>query len=154
LSDPFEYLQDLVDKSFKTAIIKTEYFFDIAGCGTINDSANAQELKKALFRVYNEVNKEIYGSGVVTLRITVSGESIMFFTRHNRVQALKALEDRYFVLKQSVDHALFQEFKLRLGEKLKDQLDIHPKALLRDYDPDSKIAVTIVFLKDNLSEDQ
>lgn len=116
--------------------------------------SNDPELKKSLFRIYNDVNKEIYGSGVVELRVNITGEFIMFFTRHNRVQALKALEDRYFVLKQSVDHALFQEFKLRLGEKLKDQLGLRPSALLRDYDPDSRIAVTIVFLKDQFADDQ
>lgn len=117
-------------------------------------SMNTADFKKKLFQIYNETNKEIYGSGVIELKINVSHESIMFFTRHNRIQALKALEERYFVLKQSVDHALFQEFKLLLGEKLKERLDLIPKALLRDYDPGSKIAVTIVFLKDNLSDEK
>lgn len=116
-------------------------------------SANILALKKSLFKIYNEVNKEIYGSGVIELRINITNEMIMFITRHNRVQALKTLEERYFHLKQSVDHALFQEFKIHLSAKLKDQLDIIPKAILRDYDPDSMIAVTIVFLKDNLSEE-
>lgn len=117
----------------------------------MDNFANVSELKKSLFRIYNDVNKEIYGFGVVELKINSNNDMIMFFTRHNRVQALKVLEDRYFILKQSVDHALFQEFKLRLGEKLKDQLGLQPKALLRDYDPDSKIAVTIVFLKDDFA---
>jgi hypothetical protein len=120
----------------------------------LDASMDTIDFKKKLFQIYNETNKEIYGSGVIELKINVTHESIMFFTRHNRIQALKVLEKRYVVLKQSVDHALFQEFKLLLGKKLKERLELVPKVLLRDYDPGSKIAVTVVLLKDNLSDEK
>lgn len=119
---------------------------------TLEIAGNGADIRKKLFRIYNDVNKDIYGSGVIELKINVTSDMIFFYTRHNRVQALKVLEDRYLLLKQSVDYALFTEFKLRLGEKLKEQMGIIPKSILRDYDPDAMIAVTIVFLKDHLSE--
>lgn len=119
----------------------------------VDGSAKGADFKKQLFRVYNDVNKDIYGSGVVELKISVNDDVIMFYTRHNRVQALRALEDRHTSLKQSVDYALYQEFKFRLGQQLRDRLGIFPKAILRDYDPGSLIAMTAVFLKDRLPED-
>lgn len=117
------------------------------GAADMDLAMDLTEFKKKLLRIYNEVNKEIYGCGVVELKINVSNDMIMFITRHNRVQALKVLENRYFALKQSVDYALFQEFKLRLREKMESQLSMTPKAMLRDYDPDYQIAVTVVFLE-------
>lgn len=119
----------------------------------MDSSAKGADFKKQLFRVYNDVNKDIYGSGVVELKISVNDDVIMFYTRHNRVQALRALEDRHSSLKQSVDYALYQEFKFRFGQQLRDRLGIFPKAILRDYDPGSLIAMTAVFLKDRLPED-
>ena len=117
----------------------------------VDGSENLVKLKKTLSHIYNEVNKEIYGFGVIKLRINITKDMIMFCVEHNRVPALQALEKRYFALKQSVDYALFQEFKLRLGEKLKEDMHLPYSVILRDYDPDSLVAVTIVFLKDNLS---
>lgn len=108
------------------------------------------ELRKKLSRIYNDVNKEIYAFGVVEIKIKLTPDSITFIAKHNRVQALKVLEKRYFILKQSVDHALFQEFKLLLKEKLISELGLHPEAILRDYETDSQIAFTVVLFKDNL----
>lgn len=106
------------------------------------------ELKKQLFRIYNEVNKEIYGFGVVELKISITDDMILFKTRHNRVPALQAIEEHYAQLKQSVDQALFAEFKRRLKKQLEEKADIHPLAMLRDYDSAHQTAVTVAILKD------
>ncbi|MDR2006755.1 MAG: Na-translocating system protein MpsC family protein [Acidaminococcales bacterium] len=114
------------------------------------DALSGAELKKKLFRIYNEVNKDIYGFGVVEIKIDMTPDFIMFFGKHNRVHALRVLEKRYIVLKQSVDQALFQEFKLLLRQKLNEELELYPAAILRDYETNSQIAVTVVVLRNNL----
>ena len=116
----------------------------------LDSTANNKELRKKLSSIYNEVNKNIYGFGVVEIKIKLTSDSITFIAKHNRVQALKVLEKRYFVLKQSVDHALFQEFKLLLKEKLISELELYPETILRDYETDSQIAFTVVLFKDNV----
>ena len=115
-------------------------------------AANHTGLRKKLFRIYNDVNKEIYAFGVVEIKINLTADSITFIAKHNRVQALKVLEKRYVMLKQSVDYALFQEFKLLLKEKLIAELGLEPEVILRDYETNSQIAFTVVFLKNNLSK--
>jgi len=113
------------------------------------NSVNLTEFKKQLFKLYNDVNKEIYGFGVVELKITITEGMIIFRTKHNRVPALLAIEERYAQLKQSVDQALFMEFKLRLKKKLEEKTDIVPHAMLRDYDSAYQTAITVVILSDD-----
>ena len=112
----------------------------------MNDFSNLSEFKKQLFKVYNDINKEIYGFGVIELKINILDDMIVFITRHNRVHALVILEENYCQLKEAVDKALFTEFKSRLRKVLKENMGIDPQAILRDYDPDYKVAATIVML--------
>lgn len=108
---------------------------------------SSNEQKKKLSRCYNEVHRELYGVGVTQLRIeAVSEDMMLFLVKHQRVAALKALEDHHAALKQSVDSALHQEFKLRFQSRLADDLDLSVKGLLRDYDPASEWACTIIIL--------
>ena len=57
----------------------------------MNDFSNLSEFKKQLFKVYNDINKEIYGFGVIELKINILDDMIVFITRHNRVHALVAV---------------------------------------------------------------
>ncbi|MBW4082780.1 Na-translocating system protein MpsC family protein [Paenibacillus sp. S150] len=112
---------------------------------TIAGLLSSNDYKKRLSRCYNEVHKELYGVGVTQLKIDAAGESmLMFLVKHQRVTALKALEERYPELKQSVDAALHQEFKRRIQQKLTDELNLPVTGVLRDYDPGTNWACTIV----------
>ena len=66
--------------------------------------------------------------------------------QHNRIPCLQALEDDYALLKENVDAAIMAVFKQRLRKALKDEMGIEAKAVLRDYAPDTLIAVTTVVL--------
>jgi len=105
------------------------------------------EVKKQLTRCYNEINKEIYGFGVTQLKIAEDDGIISFYVKHQRVTALKALEARYGLMKQAVDYALHSEFKIRFRRRL-EELGLKAAAILRDYDPASEWAVTVVITKD------
>ncbi|WP_151737122.1 Na-translocating system protein MpsC family protein [Paenibacillus tengchongensis] len=112
---------------------------------TLAPLLSSNEYKKKLSRCYNEVHKELYGVGVTQLRIEpVSGTMIMFLVKHQRVPALRALEDHYPELKQSVDAALHQEFKRRIRARLAEELELEVTGVLRDYDPETGWACTVV----------
>lgn len=116
--------------------------------GKMTPSSKANELKKQLFKIYNDINKEIYGYGVIELKINFSDGMIIFVTKHNRVPALIVLENRFSQLKQSVDQALFSEFKLMLKDRFMEKFNIEPLAMLRDYDSTYQIAMTVIVLSD------
>ncbi|MNB87931.1 hypothetical protein D3C75_349360 [compost metagenome] len=106
---------------------------------------SSNEYKKKLSRCYNEVHKELYGVGVTQLRLEAANETmIMFLVKHQRVAALRALEEHYPELKQSVDAALHQEFKRRIQKKLAEELELPVAGVLRDYDPQTAWACTVV----------
>lgn len=112
---------------------------------SVSSLLSSNEMKKKLSRCYNEIHKDLYGVGVTQMKIeAVDDMMIMFLVKHQRVVALKALEAHYPELKQSVDSALHQEFKLRFQNKLSDEMELSVKGMLRDYDPASEWACTLV----------
>ncbi|WNS43047.1 DUF2294 domain-containing protein [Paenibacillus sp. MMS20-IR301] len=112
---------------------------------TVTALLSSNEFKKRLSRCYNEVHKELYGVGVTQLRIDAAGESmLLFLVKHQRVTALRALEENYPELKQAVDAALHQEFKRKIRHRLTDELNLPVTGVLRDYDPGTGWASTII----------
>jgi SET domain-containing protein len=112
---------------------------------TVTGLLSSNEYKKRLSRCYNEVHRELYGVGVTQLRIDAAGESmILFLVKHQRVTALRALEENYPELKQSVDAALHHEFKRKFQKKLTEELNLPVTGVLRDYDPGTGWASTII----------
>jgi len=106
--------------------------------------AITNDVIKQLTRCYNETNKEIYGFGVTQLKVAANDGILSFYVKHQRVAALKALEARYELMKQAVDYALHTEFKIRFRKRLEEVLGLKASAILRDYDPITEWAVTVV----------
>lgn len=104
-------------------------------------------VKKQLFEIYNDVNRSLYGFGTSESKIIFVDNMIIFNAQHNRVPCLMALEENYLALKETVDAAIMRVFKERLSRRLEEELQLRPKAVLRDYAFDSLIAVTVVVLE-------
>ena len=108
------------------------------------DKIIGAELKKSLIKIYGEVTKGIYGYGSNKLQVMLRPDTVIFFSSENRVAALKSLENDFLQIKQSVDNALFSEFKKRMRGKIKEELGLEPVALLRDFDAAYQLAVTVI----------
>lgn len=115
---------------------------------TILKLQESSEQKKLLSRLYNEVNKEIYGFGVKQLTISIEDHMILILVKQQRIIALNALELRHAPTKMAVDSALHSEFKLRFLEKL-EAVNMKAITILRDYDPSTEWASTIVITDPN-----
>jgi len=113
----------------------------------ISSSYDTPSYHKQLIKLYNDVNKSIYGFGTTETKIYFNDNLITFTVRHNRIPCLIALEKDYSAMKEWVDVSLMNVFKERFQKALADGLNITPQAILRDYDPKSLIAVTVVVLK-------
>lgn len=109
-----------------------------------SDYHMSKEFRRRLFQIYNGVNQDIYGFGVMKLRIAFVEDMVLFRTTHNRVRALQALETCAPELKRSVDYELFSEFKRRIAIRLANETDLVVSSILRDYDPTTETAVTVV----------
>ncbi|TLS38933.1 Na-translocating system protein MpsC family protein [Pseudalkalibacillus caeni] len=107
-----------------------------------------QTLKKNLAQLYNRVNQEIYGVGVKKQRIEFIENKALIFAQHKRVQALQMLSHHFHSLTISVDSALIVEFKSMLKEQIEETLQLNVKTILKDYDPITEDACTIIYFED------
>lgn len=103
--------------------------------------------KRFLSGIYNEVNKEIYGYGVVELKVEQKDNIIIFAGKNQRVKILVTLERDYYFLKKIVDLALFEEFKIKLREKLDGKFNFEVISVLRDFDPTVQRSYTLLIIE-------
>jgi uncharacterized protein YbcI len=107
-------------------------------------------LKKDIAQLYNKVNQEIYGVGVKKQRIDISHNKLIIFAQHKRVPALQTLSKNHMELTSSVDAALIAEYKAKFKEQIEQIFRLRVITILKDYDPITENACTIVYLKDAL----
>lgn len=111
--------------------------------------ANAVTLKKQLARLYNKVYQEMFGLGVRSQRVELYKDKIIIFGQHKRVPALEILGERFHELLHAVDAALVTEFKMRFKEEVEQLLEVNVLAVLKDYDPKTEVACTVIYLEDS-----
>ena len=105
-------------------------------------------LRKDLAHLYNRVNQEIYGVGVKKQRIETFDDRVIIFAQHKRVQALHMLSKNFHHLTISVDSALIVEFKSLFKGQIEETLNLKVKTILKDYDPVTEEACTVIYIKD------
>lgn len=108
-----------------------------------------QSLKKDIARIYNEVNKEIFQTGVIQLRVEVTDEKILIFGLHKRDPALQILEKVDGTLTMWADSLLIDEFKKRFKYKMETIVGLNVFSVLKDYDPSTGSACMTIILKKN-----
>ncbi|MCW3820422.1 DUF2294 domain-containing protein [Micromonospora sp. DR5-3] len=109
------------------------------------------ELKQEILRVYNAVNQGIAGVGVSRQRVDLLDDRILILAQHQRVKALAALDSAHRDITREVDVALLDEGKRRLAQEFKDKIGLPVRVVLKDYDPDTEIAATVVVLETPLA---
>lgn len=102
--------------------------------------------KRRVTQLYNSINQEMYGVGVRKQQIDVMEDKIVIYGEHKRVQGLTILKGRFDDLTIHVDAALIREFKTRLKEQIEKNFGLKVLTILKDYDPETELAVTVVYL--------
>lgn len=103
--------------------------------------------KRTLSVIYNEVNKEIYGYGIVELKIETCERVIVFIAKNQRVKVLVTLEENNKFLKQLVDINLFNEFKNKFKSKVEESMGFKVISVMRDLDTEAKLAFTVLVIE-------
>ena len=104
------------------------------------------ELKQLILRIYNSVNQSVSGMGVRQQRVDLLGDSILVVAEHQRIHALAALDDTRRQLTREVDVALIDRYKDLLKTELETVLGVGVRTILKDYDPVTQLACTLVVL--------
>ena len=108
------------------------------------------DLKQEIIRVNNNVNITMFGTGLRKQRVTIVEDKIIISADHKRIPALAALDGRDRMTTRVIDVAILDEYKRRLKQEIMAQLGLQVKSVLKDYDPEHELAVTIVVLNENI----
>ncbi|KIV53391.1 hypothetical protein TS65_08335 [Aneurinibacillus migulanus] len=100
--------------------------------------------KRRVTQLYNSVNQEMYGVGVRKQQIDVLEDKIVIYGEHKRVPGLTFLQGKFDDLTVHVHAALIKEFKSRLKEQMEKNFGLKVFAILKDYDPETELAVTVI----------
>lgn len=104
------------------------------------------ESKKCIYRIYNDISKELFGFGTTNLRATIDDNLITLVAKHRRSPRSSALEMEAPSLKLEVDFRMSLLYKKILRERLEQQLALDIEALFRDYDGATQWAITNIML--------
>ncbi len=109
-------------------------------------------LKQVIAKIYNDVNQELFGIGVIRQKVDIMDSKIVIIAVNRRVPALAAL-DIAEVRTREVDLALLDSFKRRFKEQIEAELGLSVETVLKDYDPKTELAGTIVVLEEAVLEE-
>ena len=104
------------------------------------------DLKQEVMRVNNNVNITMFGTGLRKQRVLVMEDKIVISADHKRIPALAALDGKDRMTTRFVDVAILDEYKRRLKKELNEQIQLPVKSVLKDYDPEHELAVTVIVL--------
>jgi uncharacterized protein YbcI len=107
-------------------------------------------LKQEIIKIYNSINQEIFGTGIKSQKIEISGDKVFIFATHKRIPALKILDESNRSLTASVDTLLMEANKRMLKEQIEGILGLEVRLVLKDYDPKTELSGTVILLKDSL----
>jgi len=104
------------------------------------------DLKQEVMRVNNNVNITMFGTGLRKQRVSIMEDKIVISADHKRIPALAALDGIDRTTTRFVDVAILDEYKRRLKKELIEQIHLPVKSVLKDYDPEHELAITVIVL--------
>jgi len=106
------------------------------------------DIKQEIMRINNNVNINIFGTGLRRQRVVIVDDKIVISADNKRIPALAAIDKKDRTTTRFVDVALLDEYKQQLYKELKQQLKLPVKCVLKDYDPYCELAVTVIVLEE------
>jgi len=111
-------------------------------------NADAVDLRQEIIRVNNNLNMSIFGIGLRKQRVVIIEDKILITADHKRIPALASLDRKNRLATRFIDVAILDEYKTRLHHELKTQLGLPVRCVLKDYDPECELAVTVIVLEE------
>lgn len=112
------------------------------------------DLKQEIIRINNNLNISMFGIGLRKQRVVfVDDDKIIISADHKRIPVLAVLDQTNRNVTRSVDVAILDEYKQRIKAELTGQLKLPVKCVLKDYDPECELAVTIIILSQPLAKE-
>ncbi|WP_019122330.1 Na-translocating system protein MpsC family protein [Brevibacillus massiliensis] len=105
-------------------------------------------LKQEIIKIYNSINQEIFGIGIKSQKIEISGDKAYIFATHKRIPALKILDEAHRSVTANVDALVMEANKKMLKEQIEKTLGLKVKLVLKDYDPITEFSGTVIVFQE------
>jgi len=106
--------------------------------------------KQDVLRLYNEVNKKIFQTGVRQQRVDVIGNKILIVSINTRLPVLQLTDRLEPGASAVVDRVLQRQFKEEFRALLEAKYHMKVIAVLKDYDVKTEHAGTIVIFEQDV----
>lgn len=116
----------------------------------MTQAINPGQLKQDLIRIYNAINRDMFAVGVRQQRVDLLGDKILIVAEHERIPAMACLDPQHRPITRIVDALLLDEYKRRLKERVETLTGAKVYTVLKDYDPLTQMAGTLILLHEPL----
>jgi hypothetical protein len=108
------------------------------------------QFKQDVLRLYNEINKKIFNSGVKQQKVEVIGNKLVIISMNPRLPVLKIMDEHDPLAVRNLDWVLRDRFKSEIKATFEAYFHIKVVAVLKDYDLVTENSGTIVILEHDL----
>lgn len=111
---------------------------------------SAGQWKQDILRIYNEINKKLFNTGVRQQKVDFVGNKIIILSINSRVPVLKVLDAHNASAGREINLVLHEVFKREIRQAFMDEFQLNIKAVLKDYDVETEYSGTIIILEKDL----
>lgn len=111
---------------------------------------SAGQWKQDILRIYNEINKKLFNTGVRQQKVDFVGNKIIILSINSRVPVLKVLDAHNASASREINLVLHEVFKREIRQAFMDEFQLNIKAVLKDYDVETEYSGTIIILEKDL----
>ncbi len=105
------------------------------------------QFKQEVLRVYNEINKRIFHSGVRQQKVDLIGNKVIIISANPRIPILKLVDSFNRSASGELDRVLQEHFKEEIKRSFEEHFHLKVIAVLKDYDVETEYSGTIVILE-------
>ncbi len=104
------------------------------------------DIKQDIIRCYNQINQKLFNVGTKWVKVEISGCYIFIVAKHRRAAGNAVIDRKVPFLSRMVDVVLLDEFKENIRTELSRQFNFDIQSVLKDYDPHTELAGTLIVL--------
>lgn len=108
--------------------------------------------KQKMLLIHNKVNLAVLGQGLKRQSIELTDNKIIITAINKRLATLSVLDSIDLITSKTVEVALIMRLKEELKKELKEQLNLEPIAIFKDYDPSLETSLCVFLFSKNIYE--
>ncbi|MFA9558174.1 DUF2294 domain-containing protein [Evansella sp. AB-rgal1] len=108
------------------------------------------DFKQHVQRLNNQINQSIFKTGLKEQRVEVLKDKVLILSKHSRAHLLQSLDELDPQASRTLDLYLLQKYKSDLKRVFEEEFQINVLSVLKDYDPETELAGTMILFSQDI----